>query len=164
MEENRIDIKTRILYILMFVLTGVLVWGFSFLTGKSYEIILRNTVVALLISGIIIFMLEDAISRGKDGFSYDNYYHKNRFAVIYLFVLVLSCLFALISNLLWPYMAIIVILGLFSNNEIGIASGIGFVGEDTHQPQLHGREILRWGCPPFPRSHQGLSGGMGGEE
>ncbi|MBO6240819.1 MAG: hypothetical protein J6O61_08315 [Butyrivibrio sp.] len=119
--------KIKILYAVLFLVTGIGVGGFSFVLGKSYEAILRNIVVAFIISGTIIFMLLDASSRGKEGFSYDNYEKRNRFIVVYIVFLVLSCVFSLIPNQFWPYLSIFVILALFSNSEIGMISGTCFV-------------------------------------
>ena len=119
--------KVKILYGVMFVFTGLMVFGMSFAMGKSYEAILRNTIVSLVIAGTVIFMLLDAISRGREAMSYDNFYRKNRFGVVFMIMVVLSCLFSLVPNAFWPYMSLFVILALFSNTEIGLASGIGFV-------------------------------------
>ena len=125
--ENKVDKKLLFCYGAMFLLTGLLVFAVSFLGGKSYEAILRNTIVSFVIAGIDIFMLLDADSRGKEVFSYDNYYHKMRFIITYIVMIVLSVAFSFVPNQFWPYMALFVILGLFSNNEIGITTGTGFV-------------------------------------
>ena len=61
--------RIKILYAIMFLFTGAFVFGMSFILGKSYEAILRNTVVSLIGAGTIIFMLLDAAGRGKEGFS-----------------------------------------------------------------------------------------------
>ncbi|WP_029232037.1 hypothetical protein [Butyrivibrio sp. VCB2006] len=125
--ENKVDFKIKLYYGGLFLLTGLCVFAFSFLTGKSYEAILRNTIVSLIITGTVIFMLIDAITRGEGGFSYDNYKHKDRFIAVYAIFVVLACLFGLVPNQFWPYMSMFVILGLFSNAEIGLVSGTGLV-------------------------------------
>lgn len=125
--ENKLGKKIHVCYGLLFFITGIIVFGFSFLMGKSYEAILRNTIVSLIIAGMDVYMLLDAFSRGKEAYAYDNYDHKFRFVFAYIVVLIMSCVFSLVPNLFWPYMALFVILGLFSNNEIGIVSGTGFV-------------------------------------
>lgn len=119
--------RIKLLYGIMFIMTGILICGFSFAMGKSYEAILRNTIVSLLITGTVVFMLEDAAGRGKEGFAYDNYHKRNRFFVVYLVMVVLSCVLSLVPNAFWPYMSLMLILALFSNAEIGLVSGIGFV-------------------------------------
>ncbi|SFD02618.1 hypothetical protein [Butyrivibrio sp. YAB3001] len=125
--DNRIEVKIKILYALLFVLTGVLICSFSIFTKKSYEEVLRNTIVSLIITGNVVFMLVDAISRGEKGLSFDNYHHKGRFVFVYAFFLVLSCFFSLVPNEMWPYMSLFIILALFSNHEIGMASGTGLL-------------------------------------
>ncbi len=125
--EKSSDIKIKLFYAAMFLFTGIMVFLTSFLSDKSYEAILRNTIVSLICAGVVDFMLLDAAGRGKEGFSYDNYYKRNRFFIVYMLMVVLSCLFSFVPNVFWPYMSLIVILGLFSNAEIGIISGISFV-------------------------------------
>lgn len=119
--------RIKILYAIMFLFTGAFVFGISFILGKSHEAIMRNTIVSLIGAGTIIFMLLDAAGRGKEGFSYDNFYKRNRYFVVYMIMVVLSCIFSLIPNAFWPYMSLIVVLALFSNTEIGMLSGVFFV-------------------------------------
>ena len=119
--------RIKILYVIMFLFTGAFVFGISFFLGKSYEAVLRNTIVSLLGAGTIIFMLADAAGRGKEGFFYDNYYQRNRYFIVYMIMVVLSCLFSLVPNEFWPYLSLIVVMGLFSNTEIGMISGVFFV-------------------------------------
>lgn len=126
METEKSSVMIKFIYGVLFCLTGVIVFAFSFFMGKSYEAILRNVIVSLIISGTIIFMLLDAFTRGRSGLSYDNYDKKSRFMIIYVVVLILSCIFALIPNEFWPYMSLFVMMALFSNSEIAIVSGVGF--------------------------------------
>ncbi len=119
--------KVKILYGVMFLFTGACVLGMSYFTGKSYEAILRNTIVSLICSGTVIFMLMDSASKGKEGFSYDNYSRRNRFFFVYMIMVVLSVLFSLVPNEFWPYISAFVILGLLSNTQIGVVSGLSFV-------------------------------------
>ena len=118
--------KIKLYYGGIFLLTGLAVLAFSFICGKSYEEILRNTIVSLIISGTVIFMLLDAYDR-EGSFAYDNSIHRDRFVAVYAVLVILSCLLSLVPNQFWPYMALFVILGLFSNTEIGLVSGMGFV-------------------------------------
>jgi membrane-associated HD superfamily phosphohydrolase len=128
MESDQALSRTiKLLYGIMFIFTGAVVFGFSYFAGKSQEAILRNTIVSLLITGTVIFMLMDAAGRGKEGFYYDNYCKRNRFFVVYMIMIPISCAFSLVPNVFWPYLALFVILALFSNPEIGLISGLGFV-------------------------------------
>ncbi|MBR4832105.1 MAG: hypothetical protein IKZ97_05725 [Butyrivibrio sp.] len=125
--ENSSDKKIKLLYLTMIVLTGVIVFAFSYATDKSYEAILRNTIVSLMMSGTVIFMLFDAASRGRDGFTFDNFDRRNRFVIVYMACLIFSLALSLVPNQLWPYLAIFVMLALFSNSEIGLVTGTIFV-------------------------------------
>ncbi len=51
-EKSSFD-KYNLIYAALFVFTGAFVFCFSFLAGKSYEAILRNTIVSMLEAGII---------------------------------------------------------------------------------------------------------------
>ncbi len=126
-DEIRASKNIKLYYIGLFALTGIGVCLFSLVSGKSYEETLRNTIVSFIISGTVLFMMMDAHNKGKQGFSYDNFYHRNRFIAVYGILILLSCLLSLVPNQFWPYMSLFVILGLFSNFEIGLVSGMGFV-------------------------------------
>ncbi|MBQ3796308.1 MAG: hypothetical protein II842_08480 [Butyrivibrio sp.] len=122
-----LPLKLKLCYVGLFLSTGIVVFAFSYFFGKSYEAILRNTIVSLIISAVNLFMLMETYRRGWENFPYDNYEHIMRFILAYGIMILLSCAFSLVPNVFWPYMAIFVVLGLLSNNEIGMASGIGFV-------------------------------------
>lgn len=126
MEGDKSKVRYNLTYLAIFIFTGVFVFAFSFIVGKSYEAILRNTVVSMLATGTVLFMIRDAIGRGPEGFSYDNYYRKSRFIVVFAGMVVLSCVLSLVPNEFWPYMSLFVILALFSNSEIGMIAGISF--------------------------------------
>ena len=125
--ENSTAKKIKLLYSVMFFLTGIFVFAFSYFTDKSIEAIIRNTVVSLMMSGTVIFMLLDASSRGREGFFYDNYDQRNRFVLAYIIGLLLSLVLSLVPNMFWPYLAFFVMLSLLSNTEIGLITGTFFV-------------------------------------
>ena len=126
MEGDKSASRYNLIYMALFLFTGAFVFAFSFIVGKSYEAILRNTVVSMLAAGTILFMIKDAMLRGPEGFSYDNYYRKMRFIIVFAGMVVLSCVLSLVPNEFWPYMSLFVILALFSNSEIGMIAGISF--------------------------------------
>ena len=126
MEGDKSASRYNLIYMALFLFTGVFVFAFSFIVGKSYEAILRNTVVSMLSAGTVLFMIKDATGRGPEGFSYDNYYRKRRFVIVFAGMVVLSCVLSLVPNEFWPYMSLFVILALFSNSEIGMIAGISF--------------------------------------
>ena len=119
--------KEKVIYSLMFFITGAFTLLVSVVSGAGYEEVLRNTIVAFIISGVVLFMLQDAQERGENGFYYDNYSHRFRFIIAYFVMVILSCIFSFVPNVYWPYMSVFVILSLLSNAEIGIASGTCFV-------------------------------------
>ena len=127
MESEKSLDRKKIFSAAMFGFTGLFVLVFSIITGKSYEMILRNTITACMIAGTVAFMFSDAMNMGKEGFSYDNFYKPYRFFVSYMGMVVLSCLFSLVPNEFWPYMSLFVILALFSNSQMGLVTGMGFV-------------------------------------
>ena len=125
--EKSSQIRIKLMYAAMFLFTGAFAFFISFIAGRSYEALLRNTIVSFISAGVVVFMMMDASERGKEGFSYDNFYRRNRFFIVYMVMVVLSCLFSFVPNVFWPYLSLIVVLALFSNPEIGIISGISFV-------------------------------------
>ncbi len=127
MESEKSLNKEKLLLWGMFGFTGLFVLLFSLIMGKGYELILRNTIAAFIFAGTVIFMIKDAGARGKESFFFDNYYKPYRFYVSFMGMVLLSCLFSLVPNEFWPYMSLFLILVLFSNVEIGMITGIGFV-------------------------------------
>ncbi|MBR4670862.1 MAG: hypothetical protein IKO84_09705 [Butyrivibrio sp.] len=125
--ENSPAKNIKLLYSVMFFLTGLFVFAFSYFTDKSIEAIIRNTIVSLMMSGTVIFMLLDASSRGREGFFYDNFDQRNRFVVAYMIGLLLSLALSLVPDQFWPYLAVFVMLALLSNIEIGLVTGVFFV-------------------------------------
>ncbi len=124
-EKSSLD-KIKIFRGSMFAFTGIFVFFFSFITGKNYEMLLRNTITAFIIAGAVCFMLKDADDRGKEALSFDNFYHPERFFITYMVMVVLSGIFSLVPGNFWPYMSVFVIFALFSNTETGIFTGLGF--------------------------------------
>ena len=126
MDEKK-DFKVKLVYLGLLALTGGLVFAFSYFTEKSYEAILRNTIVSLIITGTTVFAHADALGKGREGLTYDNFDHRFRFLCVYAGMIVLASAFSLVPNLFWPYMSLFVILSLFSNTVTGIISGISLV-------------------------------------
>ncbi len=111
----------RILMASVFFVTGILVSLASYLYGFKTEIIIRNGVTGFLCGGIIIYMLAEASSRKR--LSYDNGTKRDRFVVSYYVGLIISLCLPMITIEAWPYIFIFLLLGLFSNSEIGLFSG-----------------------------------------
>ncbi|MCR4901704.1 MAG: hypothetical protein K6A23_02510 [Butyrivibrio sp.] len=121
MTEKLASIKNNVLYIVIFASTVLLAALSSFFYGKEPEEIIRIVVVMTLCAGILVFLLID--NTVSDGFKGDNKDKQWRFCASYLGTLILAVSVPLISNQAWPYMAMMVLLALFSNGFIGIVSG-----------------------------------------
>ena len=112
--STALPLKLKLCSAGLFILIGLTVFGFSYFFGKSYEAILRNTIVSLIIAGANFFLLFEAYRRGRESFPYDNYDHIMRFVIAYGIMIILSSAFSLVPNVFWPYMAIFVVLALLS--------------------------------------------------
>ncbi len=116
-KENHSSIQM----VLLFVFTGAIAASFSILYQKNIEETQRNVFVMLMGAGTLIFMLVDATR--KETLSYDNRRHRVRFLVLFAVCLIIAAILPLISYAIWPYLVIFVLLGLFSNMQIGLFSG-----------------------------------------
>ena len=126
MKDKRIKgKKTFLLSVLLFVITGIVTGAAAYLYGKENTELVRNTVMALIGAGTVLYLL--ALAEEKDGFSYNNGEHRLRFFFLYLAALLLAVVLPLIPAPGWPYLAVFVVLSLFSNSMIGIASGTLFL-------------------------------------
>lgn len=112
---------TAVQMILLFVFSGAIAASFSILYQKDIEEIERNIFVILMGTGTLIFMFLDAIH--KETLDYDNNRHCVRFLVLFAICLPVAAILPLISYAIWPYLVIFVMLGLFSNMQIGLFSG-----------------------------------------
>ena len=116
-KENHSSIQM----ILLFVFTGAIAVSFSVIYQKNIEETERNIFVMLMGAGTLIFMLMDATH--KETLSYDNIRHRVRFLILFAVCLIIAAILPLISYAIWPYLVIFVLLGLFSNMQIGLFSG-----------------------------------------
>ena len=107
--------------LLIFVLTVLITAGISFLYQKPVADIIRNSILAAMSSGTTIFMMAQAY--WKDSYGYDNKGHYGRFLIFYLGCFLIACISPLLPVSGWPFAAIFVVLSIFSNIPIGIASG-----------------------------------------
>ncbi len=122
MEKNKKQTIKRILFFgLMFAASGVIAWGGSLLYGKNTEILIRNIVMILAGTGIVIFSytLEEINHR----FIYRNEGKYMRFAAMYLFSLAASVLLPYLPVTGWPFLVLFVLLGVFSDDITGLAAG-----------------------------------------
>lgn len=105
----------------MFFITVLFSCLFSFLKGLGMAEIIRNTVMIGI--GSLALLMLFAQAREKKAFDYDNGENPGRFLVIYLFCLVLASSCGYLPAAGWPFLAVFVVLSLFSNTLIGICAG-----------------------------------------
>lgn len=122
MEKDKKFIMKRILFFgAMFVLSGCIALAGSMLFGQGTEEQMRNTVMSLAGTGIVIF----AFTMGETShrFIYRNEGKYGRFAFMYLGSLVAAVFLPYLPETGWPFLVIFVLLGTFSNNITGLAAG-----------------------------------------
>lgn len=106
---------------LMFALSGALSFGGSIVHGMEDAQVLRNTVMVMLGTGCIIYSF--FLSEEKELFIYRNQGRFGRFSGVFLCCLVTALFFPYLPSTGWPFLAIFVILGIFSNMMTGLAAG-----------------------------------------
>lgn len=105
---------------LIFLLTIACVWLVALGMKRTPADIIRNTVLAAIGAGCIVFVLVQ--SRLEHRFLYDNEDHLWRFFFFYTAALVLAFLFAFLPVAGWPYMVISIAIALFGNEILGVVS------------------------------------------
>lgn len=113
--------KNVFLSILIFIGTGFLSGGAAYFYGKAYIDIIRIVVLALLGSGLVIFL--HAEGRQKSSLLYDNDKFFGRFTGFYFLGLLAVLLFPLLPEHGWPFLVIFVVIGLLANQQTGICAG-----------------------------------------
>ena len=122
MEKDKQFIMKRILcFGAMFVFSGCIALAGSILFDQNVEEQIRNTVMALAGTGIVIF----AFTMGETSrlFIYRNEGKYGRFALMYLGSLAAAVFLPYLPETGWPFLVIFVLLGAFSNNITGLAAG-----------------------------------------
>ncbi len=114
-------IKRIVIFGLMFVLAGGIALAGSLLYEGDAGARLRDVVMALAGTGIVIFayILEELEGR----FVYRNDGKYARFALMYLGGLAASVLLPWLPVTGWPFLVIFVLLGVFSDGLIGLVAG-----------------------------------------
>lgn len=122
MEDREKYIRLRNIFInmVMFLVTLAVVFVSSFLYTKDFVQIIRNCVVSCICVGCIIFLLAQA--RINHSYQEDNEEHPLRFVICFLIGVVLAVLLPILPTTGWPYVAVFIILTLFSNVIVGIVS------------------------------------------
>lgn len=122
MEENKPKITWRhvVLEIFMIMLTIAGIFGVSLLRQSALDVMLSNMVLGAVGVAILGFHMRQAYLEQE--LAYDNGEHYYRFWICYLIGLAGAFVCAFLPIAGWPYMAIYVLLALFSNMSAGILS------------------------------------------
>lgn len=122
MEENRErGLKNYMISTAMFFLTLAAVGCSSYFAGKDMVLVVRNMVISGIGTGVLLFLM--AQGRLLSLYDYDNGEHELRFLICYLLSLALSVVCGYFPAAGWPYVAVFLLLSLFSNTVIGITAG-----------------------------------------
>lgn len=136
MEKDKKMTVKRILFLgSMFLASGMTALAGSLLYGCDVQEQIRNTVMVLAGTGIVIFAF--AMGEINHLFVYRNEGKYGRFALMYLGSLTAAVFLPYLPVAGWPFLVIYVLLGAFSNNITGLAAGsvclllsVNFVGGD----------------------------------
>lgn len=135
-EKNKKNGWKRILiFILMFFLSGGIAYLGCLLYQNKPDMLLRNTVMILSGTGVVIFSF--VLSEINGFFVYHNEGRYGRFACMYLISLSAAVFLPFLPVAGWPFLVIFVLLGVFSNGMTGLAAGslclllaVNFAGGD----------------------------------
>ncbi|MCR5278811.1 MAG: hypothetical protein K6E19_05150 [Lachnospiraceae bacterium] len=97
----------------------------SVLLGNTRAVIIRNSVISMFFSLIMLFAFLYSYNSGR--LDYDNADHPYRFMLVYLVSLALALGLPVIDRKGWPFMCLCVALSLFSNTLIGIYCSTGLL-------------------------------------
>ncbi|MDE6847354.1 MAG: hypothetical protein K2J99_16530 [Lachnospiraceae bacterium] len=106
---------------IMFILSGIIALAGSLLYGNNTEEQLRNVVMVLTGTGVVIFAFMMSEINGL--FIYRNEGKYGRFTLMYLGSLIASVFLPYLPVKGWPFLIIFVLLGVFSNGVTGMVAG-----------------------------------------
>lgn len=122
MEKSKTPLWKRILVFgIMFVLSGGIALAGSLLYGNNTEEMIRNTVMVLTGTGVVIFAFSMSEINGL--FIYRNEGKYSRFTMMYLGSLIASVFLPYLPVKGWPFLVLFVLLGVFSNGVTGVVAG-----------------------------------------
>lgn len=121
LQKNNIIIKRIVVFMFMFALSGLIAWLGSVFYRNKTDMMIRNIVMVLAGTGIVIFSF--VMGEASGFFVYRNEGRYGRFAVTYLFCLVAAVFLPFLPVAGWPYLVFFVLLGVFSNGMTGLVAG-----------------------------------------
>ena len=134
-KDKKIIVKRILIFGLMFLASGGIALTGSFLHQPGAETQMRNTIMVLAGTGIVIYAYLFGEVTGL--FIYRNEGKYGKFAFVYLASLTGAVLLPYLPVTGWPFLVIFVLLGVFSNGVTGMAAGsvclllaVNFTGGD----------------------------------
>ncbi|MEZ3507146.1 MAG: hypothetical protein K1W10_09450 [Lachnospiraceae bacterium] len=122
MEKNRTSrVKRILIFSMMFLLSGGIAFGGSILYQPGAETVMRNTIMVLAGTGIVIYAY--LLSEAMGLFLYRNEGKYGKFSFVYLVSLAAAVFFPVLPATGWPFLVLFVLLGVFSNSVTGVAAG-----------------------------------------
>ena len=120
-KSKKQTVKRMLIFGIMFILAGCITLAGSLLYSKGTEVLIRNTVMVLAGTGIVIFAF--TIEEFNERFIYRNDGKYTRFAFMYLCGLIASVFLPYLPVTGWPFLVIFVLLGVFSDGVTGLTAG-----------------------------------------
>ena len=122
MEKNRTSrVKRILIFSMMFLFSGGIAFGGSILYQPGAETVMRNTIMVLAGTGIVIYAY--LLSEAMGLFLYRNEGKYGKFSFVYLVSLAAAVFFPVLPATGWPFLVLFVLLGVFSNSVTGVAAG-----------------------------------------
>lgn len=120
-ENKKRSITSFLISAAMFFLTLPAVALSSYFRGNHLVDVVQHTVMSGIGVGVVLFLM--AQGRLYSLYDYDNEEHYFRFLICFLLSLILSVACGYFPAAGWPYVAVFLLLSLFSNTVIGITAG-----------------------------------------
>lgn len=120
-QKNTNVIKRIVIFTLMFPMAGVIAGLGSLLYHNTMDLLIRNVVMILAGTGIVIFSF--VWSEDNGFFVYRNEGRYGRFSLTYLAALAAAVFFPLLPVTGWPFLVFFVLLGVFSSGMTGLVAG-----------------------------------------
>ena len=120
-QKNSNMIKRIVVFMTMFALAGLIAWLGSVFYQSEMDHMIRNVVMVLAGTGIVIFSF--TLSEINGFFVYRNEGRYGRFALTYLLSLAAAVLLPFLPVTGWPFLVLFVMLSVFSNGMTGLAAG-----------------------------------------
>lgn len=120
-EKKTIPVKEIVISIIVILLMSAAIGGVTYFLNKPVSEMIRNIISFLWGCFITIFLWYQ--SKVQQNLEYDNASHPLRFLVVFIlcFGVSLGMVFAPVSS--WMFLAIMVVLAMFSNTVIGLTGG-----------------------------------------